>query len=322
MMTGKDSGTAPAARPQRDDQIAGLIHVLAAFAAHSAGSAAAMRAMQKNDPGRFAHAAVRLLGSAQASHGLKVMAHFVALDGQIIDTLLLNDRIPLSEAVTATRRISEAEPLFPIRMIRKVLEDFTRGCPAPTALRLLELIDNATSSYSKLTPFLIRFVQHPSKQVRSKSVLLLGRGNLNLKRTLEFLSSSEARVRANAVESLWDHKDTEAHRILVAWSQDPNSRVVVNALVGLCRMGDPGSLARLIALADSEDPVTRAGAAWGMGQMRPTDLGAEFRAVLDRLAVDLDEKVQKMARSSLEKLQPPNGALGDNDRFASPLLLD
>jgi hypothetical protein len=302
-MTQKDSEIEQASTPQRDDQVAGLTSILAAFAAKSAGSAAGMRTLQKSDPGRFARAAVRLLGSAEPSHGLKVVAQFVASDRLIIDVLLLNDKVPLSEALVATRRIVDVEANFEVLMIRKVFQDFVEvdHVPAPVALRLLELVGHA-SSCSKLTPLLIRFVQHPSKQVRSKSVLLLGRGNLNLKRTLDYLSNSEARVRANAVESLWDHKDADTNRIFLAWSQDPNSRVMVNALVGLCRLGDSNAPARLAALADSGDAVTRAGSAWGMGQVVRPDVLILFTVALDRLAGDSDQKVQIMARASLEKL--------------------
>jgi hypothetical protein len=46
---------------------------------------------------------------------------------------------------------------------------------------------------------------------------------------------------------------------------DPAQRVVINALVGLCRIGDNEAPKRLIALAQSPDAVARAGAAWGKG---------------------------------------------------------
>lgn len=306
-MTLKDSGIAPGSGRPPHSEVAALRDMLAAFAANSAGSAAAMRTLQKSDPAQFARAAVRLLGSAEASHGLKVMAQFVASDRPIIDALLLQDEIPLAEAVVATRRLSAVEANFDAWMIRKIFHDFVEvgHIPASVALRLLELLDQSSKSCAKLAPQLIRFVQHPSKQVRSKSVLLLGRGNLNLKRTLEYLSSGEPRVRANALESLWDHKDAGTRGILLAWSQDPNSRVMVNALVGLCRLGDGSAPGRLAALADAEDPVTRAGAAWGMGQVRCKDVVIEFRATLGKLAGDSDQKVRDMARSSLERLMLP-----------------
>ena len=292
------------AEASRDEHKAALRDGLAAFVAGPASSPAVMRNLQKGDPGLFAFAALRLLGSAEPSQGLKVVARFVASDDLTIDTLLTSDETSLPEAGAATSRLNEVDSSFDVRMLRRVLQDFGEvgDIPTPLALRLLQILDQGPNSCSKLTSPLIRFMRHPSEKVRSKSVLLLGRGNHNLRRTLEYLSSQEARVRANAVESLWGHQGEDTRRVLVECAQDPNQRVMLNALVGLCRMGDSKSATRLITLAASENPVIRAGAAWGMGQLNRADVVAEFSAALATLSEDSDQKVQNMARKSLEAL--------------------
>jgi HEAT repeat protein len=114
-----------------------------------------------------------------------------------------------------------------------------------------------------------------------------------------FLETGDDRQRANAVESLWGHVSQESVRKLL-WeaTRDRNRRVVVNALLGLCKGGDRPAFTRLEALADSPDSVTRAGVAWAMGELE----APEFAAVLEKLEQDADEKVRSMAARVRKKL--------------------
>jgi HEAT repeat protein len=190
-------------------------------------------------------------------------------------------------------------------MIRKVIQDHGEVglIPPGIALRLLKILDKS-SDCSRLTNHLIQFVRHPSQHVRSKGVLLMGRWNVNINRTKEYLLSPVPRVRANAVESIWDHPDAGIRKALQDCSRDSSQRVAVNALVGLSRLGDMEASRRLAGMAKSPDPVARAGAAWGMGHVNRAEMAAEFRAVLELLVADPDSKVADIARRSLEGLPP------------------
>ncbi len=295
---------------EKDIQTA-IEEALAAFGDDQTGSTASLRALQKQDPLEFARSAVPLLAplqvpaAAEASPGQKAVAELVATTGPIADVLLLQREIPVPTAAAVIKRLSAVDPLFEIRMIRKVIQDHREAVaiPLPTAMRLLQILDKA-SDCSRLTNHLIQFVRHPSQHVRSKSVLLMGRGNLNLNRTKEYLLNPVARVRANAVESIWDHPDAGIRGALQECSRDSNQRVAVNALVGLSRLGDVEAARRLAGMAKSEDPVARAGAAWGMGHVNRPEMVDEFRAVLEILSGDSESKVWDMARRSLEGLAP------------------
>ena len=278
---------------------------LAANASDPAGSAASLRALQKQDPLEFARSAVQVLTAEEPHAGQKAVAELVAITGPIADVLLRQREIPVPVAAAVIKRLNGVDPLFEIRMIRKVIQDHreVNAIPLPIALRLLQILDKA-SDCSRLTNHLIQFVRHPSQHVRSKSVLLMGRGNLNLNRTKEYLLNPVARVRANAVESIWDHPDAGIRGALQECSRDSSQRVAVNALVGLCRLGDTEASRRLAGMAKSEDPVARAGAAWGMGHVNRPEMAGEFRAVLEILAGDSESKVRDMARRSLEGLAP------------------
>jgi HEAT repeat protein len=313
-----DSGT-PTANPPKTGTAAAMEEALAAFSG-DAGGAAALRALQKRDPLEFARAAIQVLASGEPSPGLKVVAELVASSGLIVDLLLLQGEIPVPTAAAALKGVSVTDPLFEIRMIRKVIQDYGEvgSIPPGIALRLLKILDK-TSDCSRLTNHLIQFVRHPSQHVRSKSVLLMGRGNVNLNRTKEYLLSPVPRVRANAVESIWDHPDAGIRKTLQESSRDSSQRVAVNALVGLSRLGDMEASRRLAGMAKSQDPVARAGAAWGMGHVNRPEMAAEFRAVLELLAGDPDSKVADMARRSLEAVgQVPDLPATNEDVSGTP----
>ncbi len=299
-----DSGITSTDPPKSNIQSA-IEEALAAFGDDQTGSTASLRALQKQEPLEFARSAVPLLASEDASPGQKAVAELTATTGPIADVLLLHREIPVPTAAAVIKRLNAVDPLFEIRMIRKVIQDHreVNAIPLPIALRLLKILDKS-SDCSRLTNHLIQFVRHPSQHVRSKSVLLMGRGNLNLNRTKEYLLNPVARVRANAVESIWDHPDAGIRGALQECSRDSNQRVAVNALVGLSRLGDVEASRRLAGMAKSADPVARAGAAWGMGHVNRPEMAAEFRAVLGILSGDSESKVRDMARRSLEGLAP------------------
>jgi HEAT repeat protein len=292
---------------KKEEVGAALKTALADFAADPLGSAAIFKSVQNTNGAVFSDAAMLLLTLAEPSPGVNAIARLAGRDPRVIDLLLLKDHLSLVSARAAVRHLTDAEPLFGLQMFRKVLQAFggeARSIPAPTAMRMFYLLDQA-SDWSRFTPYLIQLSRHPSQHVRSKSVVLLGRGNHNMSRTREFLTSPEARMRANAVESLWGHEEISIVKLLQECSGDPHHRVAVAALVGLGRLGDLKASAQLVSLASSDDHIVRAAAAWGLGQVGRPEMAAEFTTILETLTNDPDPKVQKMARTSLERLGSP-----------------
>ncbi|HEY4363635.1 MAG TPA: HEAT repeat domain-containing protein [Bryobacteraceae bacterium] len=193
------------------------------------------------------------------------------------------------------------DALADVRVMREVLAQGggdVRNTNPEMVLRALRLVDSISDG-SRLTSYLVQLLRHPSPQVRSKATLLLGHANLNINRVRGFLLSSDTRLRANAVESLWGHAGRENVRQLL-WeaSRDRNNRVMVNALLGLCKAGDRGAFARLAALSDSPNPRVRSGAAWAMGETGD----AAFAATIEKLAQDTDEGVAGIAARARKKL--------------------
>jgi len=280
-----------------------LADSVAAYSQNRKHAIRAVGRLQAIDPSGLARAALQLLKSAEEkSPGLKCAAALLMAVGLLADLLLNKDILTLEAAASLARKVTWAEPFLDVFLVRHVVTKAAgkvHAIKSTEALYVLELVD-VTSDCSRLGSYLIQFLKHPGEKVRSKAALMLGRSNWNLPRLETLLSSDDTRLRANAVESLWGHRNAEVRKILWSATQDPSGRVVVNALLGLCQAGDRKAHLRLAELGETSDPLLRSGAAWAMGETG--DL--EFEEALEKLAHDCDPKVRAMAGKSQKKLRP------------------
>ena len=225
-----------------------LQNALAAFPSDGPGAIAAIVRLQSIDRMALAHAAVQLLLSAEKiSPGLQHVAGLPGA-GNLLAELLMNPQaLSLETAVMLARKVAGFEPRLDVRLVRKAIADGEHGVGSITdtvALRMLRLVD-AISDCALLGSCLIQFLRHPSEKVRSKAALMLGRLNWNPDRVEALLSSTDARLRANAIESLWGQRQANVRRILWQATEDRSGRVVVNALLGLYLAGDLDATVRL-----------------------------------------------------------------------------
>jgi hypothetical protein len=279
---------------------------------NSTGAMRAIRRLQASDILGLAIAAIRLLISnedsmEERSRGFKYVAGLLTT-GDLIPQLLLDDRVLSSHAAaTLAPQAAAVHPLLEVHIVGIVLANSgSDGGTASSAQVLRALaIAGAISDCSRLAPSLVQLLRHPCARVRSKAVLLLGRANRNLARVGSLLASPDSRLRANAVESLWGDGRHEVLKILRKASHDECSRVMVNALLGLCKAGDVEAHSRLLEMAGNGDPALRCGAAWAMGESSDR----EFSQALETLAHDADVKVRSMAEKSREKLRAPDPAV-------------
>src|SRR5205085_1468063 len=103
--------------------------------------------------------------------------------------------------------------------------------------RLMEILA-AISDGARIFPSLVRLLRHPNPHIRSKAVLMIGRGNRSPKWVRQRLADTDSRIRANAAEALWGVNNDEAREILQSLVHDSNNRVAGNAILGLYRLGD------------------------------------------------------------------------------------
>jgi hypothetical protein len=281
-----------------------LDDAVASFSAKPAAATNAIRQLQATDPSGFALAAVRLLAEkTEKSAGVQYVAGLLFAGNLLIAPLLDEDALPLGAAIALARNLATAEPVLDARLLRKLLTNAggeVQTIKVSAALRALRLVA-AISDCTRLSSYLIQLLRHPSVEVQSRVVLLLGRANLNLSRVKTFLSSENPRMRANTVESLWGHQSGAVQEVLRGAINDSCGRASMNALVELCRQGDREAFERIGKAAASSDAVQRSRSAWAMGQSGDP----EFGPLLDNLAEDGDTNVREMALKAQAKLRPP-----------------
>jgi len=280
-----------------------LEDAVATFATNPVSAVSAIRRLHGVDPFRLALAAARMvLSNGEKSSGRKYVTGLVT-GGSLLTELFLNSQVlPLAAAAALARKLAELEPRLDTYLLRNAAATAggeLRSIDKGKAMRVLELLD-AISDCSRLASYLVQLIDHADAKVRSKAALLLGRANWNHTRVESLLASDDSRARANAVESLWGRDERDVNRILWEATQDHSGRVVINALVGLCRAGDRQAYSHLTSLAKADKPVLRSGAAWAMGEIGDP----EFGGLLEKLEQDSDDKVRAMARKSRAKLRP------------------
>jgi hypothetical protein len=207
------------------------------------------------------------------------------------------DREP---AMQLARQAQMGDPTADIRLAQQLADATTgdSGIAAGMAERLLEIID-AISDGKRILPSLMRMLRNDNAYLRSKVVLMIGRGRGSLNWIEKRLQETDNRVRANAIEAIWGLDTQEARDLLVLASRDVNNRVVGNALVGLYRLGESLPLADLVKMAAHESPVFRRTAAWAMGETGDP----RFGEVLGRMIADANGEVRKGAFTAVRRVR-------------------
>jgi HEAT repeats len=278
-----------------------LQHAADAFVAHPRAATSIFRRLQTGDAAGFTQAALHLLaGAEEKSPGLKHLFNLL-FNGNLLIDLLLDHRILTAEAaIPLAHQLATAQPRLEVRIMERLFQGVAgdvRKADKKRVLRALELVA-AVSDCSRVASHLVQCLRHSNDHVCSKAVLLLGRSNFNLARIDGFLAADDARVSANAVESLRGCRQAGVRETLWKAARHPHGRVAVNALLELSRWGDREAYVKLAKLSESPDPVLRSGAAWAMGESGDP----EFSETLEKLRQDDDAKVKAIAEKSLAKL--------------------
>jgi HEAT repeat protein len=225
-----------------------------------------IRQLLEEDRDKFYRTAIPLLRAGLESAGAQYVVGTLCAAGLLVRVLgdpLLTREQALAVAQVASRVDSNAE-----MALARALSD-TTGAPdagehVEEHARLIEILA-AISDGAKIFPCLVRLLRHPNPHIRSKAVLMIGRGNRSANWVRQRLGDSDPRIRANAAEALWGVNSAEARELLQTLVHDSNNRVAGNAMLGLYRLGDQTIIPEILALAHHDSPMFRATAAWVMG---------------------------------------------------------
>ncbi|MGC4050888.1 MAG: HEAT repeat domain-containing protein [Paludibaculum sp.] len=171
--------------------------------------------------------------------------------------------------------------------------------PTPALLHVLGALD-VISPGGRLTLTLARLLRECSPSVASKVALLMARRVSNPNWVERQLSSPDARLRANVVESLWGVDTPQVRARLARAIEDANNRVVGNAIYGLHLLKDHRVPHHLEGMLQHENPSFRATAAWVIGKTGEI----RYRECLMRAMGDHIRAVREAARRAFANLLP------------------
>jgi HEAT repeat protein len=276
---------------------------LVAAACHSFESSPArakrdMRRLMEKDADAFFCSACRMLRDGSETPAAACMMELLWLSPALIRTLANPALMPLNAAISIATRWVEWEPLLDIKLLRLVVasSEWTETCDL-VARRVLALVGALPANRRILLP-LQNLLRSPDASVRSKAVRLFGRASMDPAWVRKRLDEPDARLRANAVESLWGNDSVSAMAVLREAADDSNHRVAANALIGLHENGEDIT-ARLESMAGAADPLMRAAAAFAVGYIEDIN----FKTLLTTFLKDDNAQVRRQALRSLIKIQ-------------------
>lgn len=154
-------------------------------------------------------------------------------------------------------------------------------------------------SPDQVTPILASTLASGNSYVRSKGVKMLGRLSGDIALFRKALQDEDGRVRANAIESLWNAPSPVVKKILLPYLRDPFYRARANAARVFYDMADARGLETLMHMLTFNEAGQQASGAWMLGEVRET------RAI-DRLEELLEagpEAVVRSAELALQKME-------------------
>jgi hypothetical protein len=272
-------------------------------------------AMSKRDMGRllekdsawFLQSSCRVLKASAEGPGAAYLMELLWSNPVMVSGLIEPALLPLDTAIRFAKQWVQYDSMLDIKLLHMGFPSeatTVQNVDIVRAKRVLAIVNELPACRHILLP-LVNLLHSPDPKVRSKAASLYGRTSQNADWVRKRLTEDDARVRANAVESLWGTDSTSARAMLREASRDQHHRVAANALVGLHRIGAYDVTASVQKMAQAEDPMGRAAAAFAMGQI----LHADFKPVLESLLKDDSPQVRSQALRSLIRLkrQPQPG---------------
>jgi HEAT repeat protein len=222
-----------------------------------------IRRLFEQDRDSFLRHALQVLKSDLESPGALHLTAVLAENGLLLGALS-DPLLPREKAVALAQSAARIDPNIDLTLARTLADDLGAS-DSDRHGRLMEIL-GVISDGIRIFPSLVRLLRHPNPHIRSKAVLLIGRGNRSPKWLRLRLADTDPRIRANAAEALWGVNTEEARNLLQSLVRDSNNRVAGNAILGLYKLGDASMIVEIMALARHDSALFRATAAWVMGE--------------------------------------------------------
>ena len=252
-----------------------------------------LRAHAVADPKEFLAYATSALIQRPSSRAVKWVTG-LALSAGIIDAVLSLYRTSRQEAFALARNILVCEPRFDILLL-----DHLKNQSDETVLQSGLDILIEISKDDRLVPGVLRLLKHPSAKIRSKAALFIGSRTQNEAWAANLALESDARVRANILESLYGSNSEFVQEAFRRNVHDDNCRVAGNAALGLYLLGDVSSIGHIHRFVKHPEARFRNTGSWLMGRTGDP----RFSPTLAELVTDPDELVRRQALKALGEIR-------------------
>lgn len=279
-----------------------------------------MRRMLEKDAHGFLHSACRILKVCSERPGVAALLDLLWSSPVLLGSLIDPSMLPLPTAIAFAKRWVAFDPMLDIKLLAIGFpsreSDVETMADSVGSKRALEIVAKLPPNRHVLQP-LAKLLRSPDAYVRSKAALMYSRASDNPEWVSKMLADPDVRVRANAVEGLWETKAASAGAVFREAALDPDHRVQVNALLGLHYIGDTSVNVRagLEKITGAPNPVARAAAAFAMGRI----MDAIYAPALESLLKDEDQQVRRQALQALIAIRRQKRRDGTPSQPAEPL---
>jgi hypothetical protein len=259
-----------------------------------------IRNLLDDDLEAFYANAIDLLRAPGDSPGFQHLIGLLVSSGLLLRALC-DPSQSKEQAIALGRAATRADPTADVALARGLADSaHPDGGPVPAeaAHRLMEILAEISDG-SRILPSMMRLMRHSDPYIRSKAVLMIGRGSRSIQWLKGRMAQADPRIRANAIEAIWSLNSREAQTLLRSALADANNRVVGNALLGFYYMGECSVIPEIANLARHEASVFRSTAAWVMGETGDP----RFTETLVRMLVEPDTTVRKLAFAALRRVK-------------------
>ena len=282
-----------------DDPRAVLETLVRDFERDAAENGRLIRGLLDNDREAFYANAIDLLRDSDDSPGFQ---HLIVLlvSNSLLLRALCDPNLSKEQAIALGRAATRADPMADVALARGLADSALpdAGAQLETAPRLMEILAEISDG-SRILPAMMRLMRHSNPYIRSKAVLIIGRGSHSIQWLKGRMAQADPRIRANVIEAIWSVHSREAQILLRSALADANNRVVGNALLGLYSMGECSVIPEIVLMASHEASLFRSTAAWVMGETGDP----RFTETLVRMLVEPNTTVRKLAFMALRRVK-------------------
>jgi len=277
-----------------------LERAIADFQSHA--SAGIIRRFATEAPSIFANVAASMLLTGPETAGFRYLAMLLVKQPSLFKQLSNPQMFTRMQAVTLSRRLSNADPSLDLRFARQLparngsTDDTLNG---QFAERTLDILDEISAG-NRLVPILSHLTRHPDQKISSKATLLVGKRVQNVAFAKTIIAEEpDGRIRANAIEAIWGNDSPPVQELFWQCTEDQHNRVVGNSIVGLYLAGVDKVDGVITRFAHDQKAEFRMTSAWTMGKIA----NADYIPTLAPLIKDQHPGVRSAALRSLQNIR-------------------